>query len=53
MYPKQTITTQKLEQIKNYLNTSEFLKHFLYSGRYKVGQKTLSDCFIPKHLVCD
>jgi adenine-specific DNA-methyltransferase len=51
MYPKQNISTQQLEQIKNYLNTTEFLKHFLYSGRYKVGQKTLSDCFIPKHLV--
>jgi adenine-specific DNA-methyltransferase len=51
MFPKQLFTLEQLEKIKNFLNSPEFLQHFLYCGRYKVGQKTLSDCFIPEYIL--
>jgi adenine-specific DNA-methyltransferase len=51
MFPKQNIDADKIKNIIVYLNTDEFLKHFLYSGRYKVGQKTLSDASIPHSLL--
>jgi adenine-specific DNA-methyltransferase len=51
MFPKQLLTLAQLEKIKHFLNTPEFLQHFLYSGRYKVGQKTLSDCFITEDIL--
>jgi adenine-specific DNA-methyltransferase len=51
MHPKQLSSTEQLEQIKEYLNSC--LKQFYCNGNYKVGQKQLSCCLIPKHLVCD
>ena len=51
MFPKQPISENAIERLTEYLNNGDFLKHFLYSGRYKVGQKTLSDAFIPQALV--
>ncbi len=51
MLPKIHLSTQHLENIKSFLNSEVFLKNFLYSGRYKIGQKTLSDCIIPRSLV--
>lgn len=53
MYPKDTVSQQQIEKIKIYLNSNEALKHFLYSGRYKVGQKTLSDLMIPRSLLIE
>lgn len=47
MFPKQHVTEEQLDRLSNCLNSCEFLQHFLYSGRYKVGQKTLSDCPVP------
>ena len=51
MFPKNPVVAQKLDEITKYLNTDDFLHNFLYSGRYKVGQKTLGDNFIPKSLL--
>lgn len=51
MFPKNNVVVKKLEGIIKHLNTENFLHHFLYSGRYKVGQKTLGDSFIPKSLL--
>jgi adenine-specific DNA-methyltransferase len=51
LYPKNTLTHNQLENIKKHLNSDDALKHFLYSGRYKVGQKTLSDLMIPRSLL--
>jgi adenine-specific DNA-methyltransferase len=50
MHPKQSINTEQLESLVQYLNTEKHLQHFLYSGRYKVGQKTLADSYIPNSL---
>lgn len=35
-----------IDQYLKILNSEEFLNHFLYSGRYKIGQKALSEIFI-------
>jgi adenine-specific DNA-methyltransferase len=51
LYPKKELHPHVIDTITQYLNTKDFLQHFLYSGRYKVGQKTLSDAFIPKHIL--
>jgi adenine-specific DNA-methyltransferase len=51
IYPKVQMTDVQIKNIKDFMNSQDFLKHFNYSGRYKVGQKTLSDCFIPRHLL--
>jgi adenine-specific DNA-methyltransferase len=51
MFPKNNVVVQKLDAIIKHLNTEDFLHHFLYSGRYKVGQKTLGDNFIPNSIL--
>jgi adenine-specific DNA-methyltransferase len=40
LLPKKNID---IDYYLNLLNSHEFLQHFLYSGRYKIGQKSLSD----------
>lgn len=51
MYPKQQLDDNQVEKLIEYLNSEKYLQHFLYSGRYKVGQKTLADSYIPKSLL--
>jgi adenine-specific DNA-methyltransferase len=48
LLPKQDID---FEKILEYLNSDVFLDNFKYAGRYKIGQKALSDCQIPKSLI--
>lgn len=50
MHPKQSMDIDQLDKLVQYLNTEKYLQHFLYSGRYKVGQKTLADSYIPNSL---
>lgn len=40
-----------LEKALDVLNSDDFLSHFMYSGRYKIGQKSLSDCVITKEIL--
>lgn len=40
-----------LDNIINYLNSNEFKKNFVYSGRFKIGQRQLKNCFIPNKLM--
>jgi adenine-specific DNA-methyltransferase len=47
LFPKSEI---QLDTYLQYLNSDKFLKNFLYAGRYKVGQKSLSDCHLPTRL---
>lgn len=51
LYPKKELQSHILDSVVEYLNSKDFLHHFLYSGRYKIGQKTLSDAYIPKHIL--
>jgi adenine-specific DNA-methyltransferase len=51
VYPKKEMHPHTLDNVIEYFNTKEFLHHFLYSGRYKIGQKTLSDAYIPQHIL--
>lgn len=51
LYPKKELSSIMLDNIIESLNSKEFLQHFLYSGRYKIGQKTLSDAYIPEYIL--
>lgn len=48
LLPKQPIDFDKT---LTYLNSNSFLDNFSFAGRYKLGQKCLSDCLVPKTLV--
>ncbi len=48
IYPRCEMQTDALKKILDHLNSKSFLQHFLYSGRYKIGQKTLANAYIPK-----
>lgn len=42
-----------IKKFVEYLNKNEFLSNFKYAGRYKMGQKTLSDILVPiNELTC-
>lgn len=43
LLPKQNINLQK---IIDYLNSMDFKKNFIFSGRFKIGQKQLCDSYI-------
>lgn len=51
MHPNRNLDDSQLKILVEYLNTEKYLQHFLYSGRYKVGQKTLADSYIPASLL--
>jgi adenine-specific DNA-methyltransferase len=47
LFPKENID---LNKVVEYLNSDKFLSNFKFAGRYKLGQKSLLDCHIPKSL---
>ena len=40
-----------LNIINVYLNSSEFKDNFIFSGRFKIGHRQLSNSFIPNNLL--
>ena len=48
LFPKRSIN---LDTLRIYMNSDDFLQTFLFAGRYKLGQKSLSDCHLPIHLL--
>jgi adenine-specific DNA-methyltransferase len=45
LYPKKNVI---LENVVNYLNSDEFKENFLFSGRFKIGQRQLSNSYIQE-----
>ena len=43
LVPKKNID---LNKIKKYLNSNEFKNNYMYSGRFKIGHKQLSNAHI-------
>jgi adenine-specific DNA-methyltransferase len=43
LYPKKEVI---LENVIDYLNSDEFKENFLFSGRFKIGQRQLSNSYI-------
>ena len=44
LIPKQEM---ELQPVLNYFNSPEFQKDYLYSGRFKIGHKQISNAFLP------
>lgn len=43
LYPKKNVN---LENVVDYLNSDEFKENFLFSGRFKIGQRQISNSYI-------
>lgn len=46
--PKEKIN---LENVIEYLNSIEFKQNFVFSGRFKIGQRQLLNCKIPRNIL--
>jgi len=46
LIPKTSMTSQELESIVKQLNSSDFQKDYLYSGRFKIGHKQVSNVML-------
>ena len=47
LVPKKSMSSDKLKSVLDFLNTTEFQKDYLYSGRFKIGHKQVSNVIIP------
>lgn len=47
LVPKKDFTDLELKKIIDYLNSNEFQKNYIYSGRFKIGHKQLSLANLP------
>lgn len=47
LVPKQEMTEEERKKVVSYLNSSTFQEDYLYSGRFKIGQKQMSNAIIP------
>lgn len=41
----------KLDLFINYLNSDEFKKNFMFSGRFKIGHRQISNSYIPQSIL--
>jgi len=48
LLPKKNIN---LDNIINYLNSYEFKKNFIFSNRFKIGHRQISNSYIPNNLI--
>jgi len=47
LIPKKTMTGPELAKIVAFLNTKEVQKDYMYSGRFKIGHKQVSNIILP------
>lgn len=47
LIPKAAMTEQELAKIVAFLNTKEIQKDYIYSGRFKIGHKQVSNVILP------
>jgi adenine-specific DNA-methyltransferase len=47
LLPKNSGANKDLAKMVDHLNSRTFLEHFSYAGRYKIGQRSLSNCVLP------
>lgn len=50
LIPKEN-TNFNLNNILNYLNSNEFKKQFIYSKRFKIGHRQISNLYIPDNIL--
>jgi len=46
LIPKETMTESELQKIVDFLNSKEFQKDYIYSGRFKIGHKQVCNSII-------
>ena len=49
--PKDVMNESKLIKIVEYLNSDIFKKNFIFSGRFKIGHRQISNSYIPNELL--
>jgi adenine-specific DNA-methyltransferase len=47
LMPKKSMNTQELQNLCDFLNSKDFQKDYLYSGRFKIGHKQVANVIIP------
>jgi adenine-specific DNA-methyltransferase len=47
LIPKKIMNIAELKQVCDFLNSKDFQKDYLYSGRFKIGHKQVSNVIIP------
>jgi adenine-specific DNA-methyltransferase len=47
LVPKTNMTESKMQNIIQYINTSDFQKDYMYAGRFKIGHKQISTAIVP------
>ena len=48
LIPKETMSEAELKNIVTFLNTKDFQKDYIYSGRFKIGHKQVCNIIVPK-----
>jgi hypothetical protein len=48
LIPKKSVSLATLKKIVEFLNTNEFQKEYMYSGRFKIGHKQISNVVLNK-----
>ena len=47
LIPKQNMKIEELKKVCSFLNSKDFQKDYLYSGRFKIGHKQVANVIIP------
>jgi len=47
LIPRAAMSENELKKIVEFLNTKEFQKDYMYSGRFKIGQKQVCNIIVP------
>ena len=45
------VNESKLNTLVEYLNSNTFKKNFIFSGRFKMGHRQISNSYIPEELL--
>ena len=51
LVPKHNINNNILERVSSYINSYDFRSEFMFSGRFKIGQRQLCECVINKNIL--
>ena len=40
-----------IDNIVSYINSNTFKENFMFSGRFKIGHRQISNSYLPKNLI--
>ena len=47
LVPKENIDESEIKKIVKHINSTTFQNDYMYSGRFKIGQKQISNSVVP------